>query len=158
MRIWWGRFGHNTRWLVNTKRELLWLGISPVCLPSVCLMSLHMTKSPRPSLSIFTYWERSNTWGGNTAKKDLLFWQLYFSTELHATVDMVYGMILEYNPLWQPPMGNTVHIELLQEQLNASRAGSLLRRKISAICNKRALFPYNNSCHVNYSAHKVSVP
>ena len=23
---------------------------------------------------------------------------------------------------------------------------------------QRALFPYNDSCHVNYSAHKVSVP
>jgi len=40
----------------------------------------------------------------------------------------------------------------------ATRAGSLLRLKISAICSKRALFPYNDSCHVNYSPHKVSVP
>jgi len=39
-----------------------------------------------------------------------------------------------------------------------TRAGSLLRLKISAIHSKRALFPYNDSCHVNYSAHKVSVP
>jgi len=54
-------------------------------------------------------------------------------------------------------MGNTVHMEWLQEQLNATRAGSLLRLKISAIHSKRALFPYNDSCHVNYSAHKVSV-
>ena len=51
-------------------------------------------------------------------------------------------------------MSNTV----ATEQLNATRAGSLLRRKISAIHSKRALFPYNDSCHGNYSAHKVSVP
>jgi len=57
---------HNTRWLVNAKRELLLLGTSPVCLPSVYLMSLHVTKSPRPSPSIFTYWKRSNTGGGNS--------------------------------------------------------------------------------------------
>jgi len=55
-------------------------------------------------------------------------------------------------------MGNTVQIEFLQEQLNATRAGSLLRCKISAIHNKSALFPYHDSCHVNYSAHRVSVP
>ena len=30
--------------------------------------------------------------------------------------------------------------------------------RISAIRSKKALFPYNDSCHVNYSAHKVSVP
>ena len=36
----------------------------------------------------------------------------------------------------------------------------ILRLKISAIRTKfkRALFPYNDSCHVNYSAHIVSVP
>jgi len=54
-------------------------------------------------------------------------------------------------------MGNTVHREQLQK-LNATRAGSFLRLKISAIHSKRALFPYNDSCHVNYSAYKVSVP
>ena len=36
------------------------------------------------------------------------------------------------------------------------KAGSLLRHEIRAIRNKRALFPYNDSCHVNYSAHKLS--
>ena len=36
--------------------------------------------------------------------------------------------------------------------------GVLFRLKISAICSKKALFPYNDSCHVNYSAHEVSVP
>ena len=30
--------------------------------------------------------------------------------------------------------------------------------QISAICSKRALFPYNDSCHVKYSAHELSVP
>jgi len=44
------------------------------------------------------------------------------------------------------------------EQLNATCAGSLIRREISAIRSKRALLPYNDSCHVNYSAHKLSVP
>jgi len=29
---------------------------------------------------------------------------------------------------------------------------------LSAIHSKRALFPYNDSCHVNYSAHKVNFP
>ena len=29
----------------------------PVCLPSVYLMSSHVTKSPRPSPSVFAYWE-----------------------------------------------------------------------------------------------------
>ena len=43
------------------------------------------------------------------------------------------------------------------EQLNTTRAGSLFRWKVSAIHIKRALFAYNDSCHVNYSAHKVSV-
>jgi len=37
----------------------------------------------------------------------------------------------------------------------ATRAGIC---QISAIRSKRALFPYNDSCHVNYSAHKLSVP
>ena len=36
----------------------------------------------------------------------------------------------------------------------ATRAVS---HQISAKCNKGALFPYDDSCHVNYSAHKVSV-
>jgi len=48
----------------------------------------------------------------------------------------------------------------------ATRAGSLLRRQISAmgsktsitICSKRVLFPYNDSCHVNYSSQELSVP
>jgi len=35
------------------------------------------------------------------------------------------------------------------------RAGSLLRRQISVIRNKRALFTYNDTCHVNYSAHSL---
>jgi len=43
------------------------------------------------------------------------------------------------------------------EQLNATRTESLFRCKVSAIHSKRALFPYNDSFHVNYSAHKVSV-
>ena len=29
---------------------------------------------------------------------------------------------------------------------------------LSAIRSERALFHYNDSCHVNYSAYKVSVP
>jgi len=37
----------------------------------------------------------------------------------------------------------------------ATRAVSL---QMSAICSKGALFPYNDSFHVNYSAHKLSVP
>jgi len=36
----------------------------------------------------------------------------------------------------------------------ATRAGSC---QISAIRSKRALFPYDDSCHVNYSAHKLYV-
>ena len=42
--------------------------------------------------------------------------------------------------------------------------GSLLRCQIGAILSKRALFPYNDPCHVNdpyhvnYSTHKLSVP
>jgi len=36
----------------------------PICLPSVYL-TLHITKSPRPSPSIFAYCKRSNTGGGN---------------------------------------------------------------------------------------------
>jgi len=53
-------------------------------------------------------------------------------------------------------MGNEVH--KLQEQLNMLQGlGSLARHQISAIHRKRALFPYNDSCPVNYSAHKLSV-
>ena len=40
---------------------------------------------------------------------------------------------------------------------HATRAGSLFRCQISAICSKRTLFPYNDFCHVNYSAHELSV-
>ena len=50
-------------------------------------------------------------------------------------------------------------IQWLQEKLNMlQRLGSLLGHQISAIHSKRALFPYNDSCHVNYSADKLSVP
>jgi len=35
--------------------------------------------------------------------------------------------------------------------------GSLLRCQISAIHSRRALLPYKDSCHVNYSAHKLYV-
>ena len=37
----------------------------PMCLPSVYLMSLHVTKAPRPSLSAFAYCKLSKTRGGN---------------------------------------------------------------------------------------------
>jgi len=36
------------------------------------------------------------------------------------------------------------------------KAGSLPRHEIRGIHSKRALFPYNDSCHMNYSAHKLS--
>jgi len=40
----------------------------------------------------------------------------------------------------------------------ATSAESLLRRQISACyTQQKGLFPYNGSCHVNYSAHKLSV-
>ena len=44
-----------------------------VCLPSVYLMSPHMTKSPRPSPSVFAYCKRSNTGGGNGLGMRLTF-------------------------------------------------------------------------------------
>jgi len=34
--------------------------------PSVYLMSSHVTKSPRPSPSVFVYCKQSNTGGGNS--------------------------------------------------------------------------------------------
>ena len=37
----------------------------PVCLPFVHLMSLHVTRSPRPSPAVFAYCKRSNTGSGN---------------------------------------------------------------------------------------------
>ena len=42
----------------------------------------------------------------------------------------------------------------------ATKAGSLLRCQISAIAihSKTAFFPYNNSCHVNYSAQNYLCP
>ena len=47
---------HNTRGLVDTKRELLWSGTAPpLCQPSVYLLSLHVTGYPRPSPSIFAH-------------------------------------------------------------------------------------------------------
>ena len=46
----------------------------------------------------------------------------------------------------------------VQEQLNLLQGlGSLLRHQISATHIKRALFPYNDPCHVNCTTHKVSV-
>ena len=36
-----------------------------MCLPSDYLMSSHMTRSPRPSPSLFAYCKQSNTGGGN---------------------------------------------------------------------------------------------
>ena len=43
--------------------ELKRSGLALVCLPSVYLMSLLVTKSPRPSLSVFAYCKRSKTGG-----------------------------------------------------------------------------------------------
>ena len=40
----------------------------------------------------------------------------------------------------------------------ATRAGSLLRRQVSTMRSKRALFPYNDFCRELYGAHKLSVP
>ena len=46
----------------------------PVCLPSVYLTSLHMTKFPRPSLSVFAYVSNQKLepeWPGNEAKQSM---------------------------------------------------------------------------------------
>ena len=44
---------------ISTQMGIINVGNPPP--PSVYLMSLHMTKSPRPSPSVFTYCKRSNT-------------------------------------------------------------------------------------------------
>ena len=46
----------------------------PTCLPSVYLMSLHVTKSSRPSPSVFAYCKRSNTGGRKGLGMRLTFW------------------------------------------------------------------------------------
>ena len=50
--------------MVTIKWEILWLA-TPLSLPSVYLMSPHITKSPRPSSSVFAYCRRSTTGDGN---------------------------------------------------------------------------------------------
>ena len=52
-------------------------------------------------------------------------------------------------------MGNTVATGTTEY---ATRAGSLLRCQGGALHSKRALFHYNDTFHVNYSTHKLSVP
>ena len=55
---------HNVRGLVDTKWELLRSGTAPpLCLPSVYLLSLHVTVTgyPRPSPSIFAHCKQSTT-------------------------------------------------------------------------------------------------
>jgi len=50
---------------------------------------------------------------------------------------------------------------MLRVSYYAQNYAGIIRQglKISAIRSEWALFPYNNdSCHVNYSAHKVSLP
>ena len=58
----------HVKWYCFNKEELrdLLSGTAPMCLPFVYLMSSHMTKSSRPSPSIFAYPKRSNTGGGNS--------------------------------------------------------------------------------------------
>ena len=52
-----------------------------------------------------------------------------------ATVD-------QNSPLWQPAMGSKTHNHGVQEKLKLLQGmGSLLRHQISAIHNKKALFP-----------------
>ena len=53
------------------KKELWVEHHLPMCLPSVYLTSLHVTKSPRSSLSAFAYCEQSNTWEQPGIKAEL---------------------------------------------------------------------------------------
>ena len=79
----------------------------------------------------------------------------YLDNSRIATVNMVlWGDTLVTATCWQ----YSAHGVATGTTEYATRAESLLRRQISTICSNRALFPYNGSCHVNYSAHKLSVP
>jgi len=84
------------------------------------------------------------------SQKKNCYFDLYFSPELQL-LTWFYGMSL-VTASYEQYSSNT------ETTTYATRVGSLLRRQTSAICSKRALFPYNDSCHVNFSAHKLSVP
>jgi len=56
----------NTRGLVDEKWDYCGRALSPVCLPSVYLMSSNVTRSPRHSRSVFIYCKQFNTGGENS--------------------------------------------------------------------------------------------
>jgi len=67
--------------------------LPPVYLPSVYLTSPHVTKSPRPSPSVFTYCKPSKTGGGNS-----------LGTRLH-WASMILNELVECRSLWGEPEG-----------------------------------------------------
>jgi len=61
--------------IVQERGSRLFIGhCPPVCLLSVYQTSPHMTRSPRPSPSIFAYCKRSNTGSENGLGTRLLGW------------------------------------------------------------------------------------
>jgi len=68
--------------------------LPPVCLPSVYLMSLHVTKSPRPSPSVFVCCKQSNTGGGNNLGTRLEFlssrWLPLVTSEVFGSIHVTY--------------------------------------------------------------------
>jgi len=62
---------HGTRDGLTQNGNYYCQALPPVCLPSICLTYLHMTKSPRSSPSIFVYYKRSNTGGENSLETRL---------------------------------------------------------------------------------------
>ena len=75
---------------VNLKQNHYSRHITPMCLPSVYLTSLHVTKSPRPSPSIFVYCKQSKTGGGN----DLGTRVVYDKTILKHTTVLLWFLIV----------------------------------------------------------------
>ena len=64
-------FVHNTSDVSTQNRSYFWQEPPPMCLPSVYLMSSHVTKSPRRSPSVFANCKWSNARNGNSLGKRL---------------------------------------------------------------------------------------
>ena len=78
---------HNSR-VGSTGNGNYYCGTPPVCLLSIYLMSLHVTKSPRPSPSVFTctYCKQSSTgWPGNETNlrlsEEIKPWEVIHSSQ-----------------------------------------------------------------------------
>jgi len=81
---------------------------------------------------------------------------LSFSPELQL-LTWFYGMLLEYSLVTVSYGQYNAHGVATGTTEYATRAESLLRHQISAMCSRRALFPYSDySCHMIYSICALS--